>query len=90
MLLALFSGISMFAAYLVVLSVNHQLIEDFLAYAESNSNSKNNGHGIIYYNLFSNLSRDFAGTIEKFKHNNDIPQESGKATTSNNNATTTN
>ena len=89
MLLALFSGISMFAAYLVVLSVNHQLIEDFLAYAESNSISKNNGHGIIYYNLFSNLSRDFAGTIEKFKHN-DIPQESGKATTSNNNATTTN
>lgn len=80
----------MFAAYLVVLSVNHQLIEDFLAHAESNSNSKNNAHGIIYYNLFSNLSRDFAGTIEKFKHNNDIPQESGKATTSNNNATTTN
>jgi hypothetical protein len=89
MLLALFSGISMFAAYLVVLSLNHQLIEDFLAYAESNGISKNNGHGIIYYNLFSNLSRDFAGTIEKFKHNNDIPQESGKAT-SNNNATTTN
>lgn len=78
----------MFAAYLVVLSLNHQHIEDFLAYAESNS--KNNGHGIIYYNLFSNLSRDFAGTIEKFKHNNDIPQESGKETTSNNNATTTN
>jgi len=72
----------MFAAYLVVLSLNHQLIEDFLAYAESNSISKNNGHGIIYYNLFSNLSREF-------KHN-DIPQESGKATTSNNNATTTN
>ena len=45
--------------------------------------------GIIYYNLFSNLSRDFAGTIEKFKHN-DIPQESGKATTGNNNATTIN
>jgi hypothetical protein len=67
---------SMVAAFLVVASFNHQFIENFsrvfLAYSQTSNNSNNykNGQSITYYSLFSDLSRNFTGTVEKFKHNN--------------------
>ncbi|HEY7079454.1 MAG TPA: hypothetical protein VH500_07120 [Nitrososphaeraceae archaeon] len=63
----------MLAALLIILSFNHQFVKSFLALAFSQDSNSNNNHNkfqtIIYYNIFSDLSRNFTGTVGKFKHN---------------------
>jgi len=88
MQIRLLIAVSIFGAFSVALSFNHQLIDNLLAYSESDSISNNNKNmqSITYYSLFSDLSRDFTSTLDKFKHSNS-PHESSKTT--NNDDTTT-
>jgi hypothetical protein len=73
--------ISIVAAFLAVVALNHQSAENIFAYSQGSNSNHNKVHSIIYYDIFSDLSRNFTGTVDKFKHNNDnnnFPQDSGK------------
>jgi hypothetical protein len=68
--------------FLTILAFNHQSIGNILAYSQGNNDNHNKVQSITYYNIFSDLSRNFTGTVDKFKHNNDNnnpSQESRKA-----------
>jgi hypothetical protein len=62
---------SLLTAFMVILAVNHQFINNQLAYSQDSNNNHNKLRSITYYNVFSDLSRNFTGAIDKFKHNND-------------------
>jgi len=74
--------IGMVAVLLVIAALNHQSRENIFAYTQDGNTNHNKAHSITYYDLFSDLSRNFTGTIDKFKHNSDnnnnLPQDSGK------------
>jgi len=73
--------ISIVAAFLAVVALNHQSSENIFAYSQDSNSNHNKVHSIIYDDIFSDLSRNFTGTVDKFKHNNDnnnFPQDSGK------------
>lgn len=63
-------GISLLTAFLVILAINHQFIDNRLAYSQDSNNNHNKLQSMTYYNVFSDLSRNFTGTIDKLKHNN--------------------
>jgi hypothetical protein len=74
--------ISLLGAFLLILAFNHQFIESVLADSECSNNNHNKLQSITYYNIFSDLSRNFTGTVDKFRHDNDNnnpPQDSGNA-----------
>ena len=74
--------IILIAAFLAILAFNHQFIESLLAYSQGSNNYHNKLQSITYYNIFSDLSRNFRGTVDKFRHdneNNNPPQDSGNA-----------
>jgi sensor domain CHASE-containing protein len=78
----LISVICLLAASLLILVFNHQFIESLLVYSQDSNNNHNKLQSITYYNIFSDLSRNFTGTVDKFKHSNDNinpPQDSGNA-----------
>lgn len=65
-------GVISLLAALVILGFNHQLIWSHSAYSQDSNNNYNNKlQRITYYNIFSDLSRNFTGTVDKFRHNND-------------------
>jgi hypothetical protein len=63
--------ISLLAVFMIMLAFNHQFINKYLVYSQNSNNNHNKLQSITYYNVFSDLSRNFTGTIGKFKHNND-------------------
>jgi len=63
--------ISLLAVFVIMLAFNHQFINKHLVYSQNSNNNHNKLQSITYYNVFSDLSRNFTGTIGKFKHNND-------------------
>jgi hypothetical protein len=73
--------ISIVAAFLAVIALNYQPAENISAYSQDSNSNHNKVHSIIYYDIFSDLSRNFTGTVDKFKHSNDnnnFQQDSGK------------
>jgi hypothetical protein len=62
--------ISLLAAFLLILAFNHQF-ESLLAHSQASNNNDNKLQSITYYNIFSDLSRNFTGTVDKFRHNNE-------------------
>jgi hypothetical protein len=73
--------ISIVAAFLAVVALNHQSAENIFAFSQDSNSNHDKVHNIIYYDIFSDLSRNFTGTVDKFKHNNDnnnFQQDSGK------------
>ena len=76
----LIGAISLLAAFLVILAFNHQFIGNHSGDSHGSNNNHNKLQSITYYNIFSDLSRNFTGTVEKFRPNNDNnnpPQDSG-------------
>lgn len=73
--------IGLLAVFLLILAFNHQFIGNYLVYSQGSNNNHNKLQSITYYNIFSDLSRNFTGTVEKSRHNNDNnnPQDSGNA-----------
>ena len=72
--------ISIAAAFLVAVALNHQYAENIFAYSHDSNDNHNKVNSIIYYDIFSDLSRNFTGTVDKLKHNNDnnnFQQDSG-------------
>ena len=63
--------ISIAAAFLSAVALNHQSAEDIFAYSQDSNSNHNKVNSIIYYDIFSDLSRNFTGTVDKFRHNND-------------------
>jgi hypothetical protein len=63
--------ISIAAAFLVAVALNHQYAENIFAYSHDSNDNHNKVNSIIYYDIFSDLSRNFTGTVDKLKHNND-------------------
>ena len=63
--------ISIAAAFLVAVALNHQYAENIFAYSQDSNSNHNKISSIIYYDIFSDLSRNFTGTVDKLKHNND-------------------
>lgn len=62
--------ISLLATFLLILAFNHQF-ESLLAHSQASNNNHNKLQSITYYNIFSDLSRNFTGTVDKFRHNNE-------------------
>ena len=52
-------------------SFESSVSENIFAYSQDSNSNHNKVHSIIYYDIFSDLSRNFTGTVDKFKHNND-------------------
>lgn len=74
--------ISLLGAFLLILAFNHQFIESVLADSQGSNDNHNKLQSITYYNIFSDLSRNFTGTVDKFRHDNDNNnprQDSGNA-----------
>ncbi len=73
--------ISVAAAFLAAVALNHQSAENIFAYSQDSNSNHNKVHSIIYYDIFSDLSRNFTGTVDKLKHNNNnnnnFQQDSG-------------
>jgi hypothetical protein len=63
--------IGLLATFLLILAFNHQFIESLLAHSQVSNNNHNKLQSITYYNIFSDLSRNFTGTVDKFRHNNE-------------------
>ena len=63
--------ISIDAAFLAEVALNHQYAENIFAYSQDSNSNHNKVSSIIYYDIFSDLSRNFTGTVDKLKHNND-------------------
>jgi hypothetical protein len=62
--------ISIAAAFLSAVALNHQSAEDIFAYSQDSNSNHNKVNSIIYYDIFSDLSRNFTGTVDKLEHNN--------------------
>jgi hypothetical protein len=74
--------VGLLTTFLTILAFNHQSIGNILTYSQGSNDNHNKVQSITYYNIFSDLSRNFTGTVDKFKHNNDNnnpSQQSGKA-----------
>jgi hypothetical protein len=75
--------IGSFAALFIILALNHQSRVNVLAYSQDGNTNYSKSHSITFYDVFSDLSRNFTGTVDKFKHNSDnndnnkLPQDSG-------------
>jgi hypothetical protein len=63
--------ISLLVTFLLILALNHQFIESLLAHSQASNNNHNKLQSVTYYNIFSDLSRNFTGTVGKFRHNNE-------------------
>lgn len=61
-------------------SSESSICREYFAYSQNSNSNHNKVHSIIYYDIFSDLSRNFTGTVDKLKHNNDnnnFQQDSG-------------
>jgi hypothetical protein len=73
--------IGLFAVLLIIVALSHRYTVNIQAFSQDGNTNHNKAHSITYYDVFSDLSRNFTGTVDKFKHNNDnnnMPQDSGR------------
>jgi hypothetical protein len=73
--------IGSFAVLFIIVALNHQSRVNVIAYTPDGNTNYDKAHSITYYDVFSDLSRNFTGTVDKFKHNSDnnnLPQDSGR------------
>lgn len=74
----------LFAILFTIVAIQHQSIGNTLAYSQDSNTNHNKAHSITYYDVFSDLSRNFTGTVDKFKHNSDnndnnnLPRDSSR------------
>ena len=51
-------------------SFESSVCRGYFAYSQDSNSNHNKVNSIIYYDIFSDLSRNFTGTVDKLKHNN--------------------